>query len=335
MFQAATSFGAGIFAAHQLSGCQLPACGIQETSTSRPVPFKLSVHIHTASGPALCDTSRMGGMARLRPRFVVGFGRQEKETEDGDFHASQPSCMPVKSLSRNQEFELTGAPHEQHDGSGSWCFGDTVTFAGHVKDILREGVRVRLCARSDVCLGPLHVEFARMQDLGEAVIDLRSQVLPACSPISASRGHRKSCGEMGIYVANSPFHVWETPALVVPLTTVRNTPRNGVKVDVVARAAVSFSLNTDPSTLLREADAAERPVVEKMVDRVAQLVQHSIGALSCHDMGCDDDWEPPPHPKATYSSDRPLFRNPANDEPEAEAAPNIAVPAAADWAFKL
>jgi len=199
-----------------------------------------------------------------------------------------------------------------------WRFGDTLTFAAHLGDILGAGLRLQLSARSDVYLGPLQVQLARAQELGEAVLDLRRQLLPACEP-AASRG-------LGGDFGGSGRPEWRTPALLVPLTRVGESDHGGVQVTVVGRVVLSVSVNTNPEALLRRAEESERPLVDKVVDPVVRCIQ---APGSC--MEEPADWLPlcggcgSAH---ECRSSAPLEAAPRGKGLEDEAVPDVASPAA-------
>merc|ERR1712113_746397 len=88
---------------------------------------------------------------------------------------------------------------------------------------------------------------------GEAVLNLRRRVLPACEPVLANGGSPRGFGGSG-----QPE--WATPTLIVPLTRTSYASQ----IVVVARVLVSFSVNVDPEVLLREARFVEQPFGEKI-----------------------------------------------------------------------
>lgn len=297
--------------------------------------------------------------------------RKTKHRHSGNlFTVSEPTCgvtLPfgmspassvdvVSSTPASEKKSGLGCLGDAGRISGPWRFGDTLTFSGHVCDLLAGGLRLRLCAHNDVRLGPWHVELPSPQEFGEATIDLRRRVLPACAPLATTRIiHGSSVHDQIVIDGVGGFSNkleagerppwWETPVLMVPLTHVSDNPHNGVEVAIVARVALSFSINIDPEKLLHEVDYAERSLVDKVdsiVDRFSRWMSMPLG-LSCslgmESLPCSQGTnrakaaDVPSFPKALPSSAKPW---PSEiDEPEAEAAPAYTVPAAADWAYKL
>merc|ERR1712113_504992 len=98
---------------------------------------------------------------------------------------------------------------------------------------------------------------------------------------------------------------------------------------------LSFSVNKDPEVLLRKAEDAERPLaekVERVVDRFVNWMETPLSSFPCGSGGvvcdCSDALMTPrqlPYPPSRY----------CEFEPEAEAAPSLAMPVVADWAFRL
>jgi len=168
----------------------------------------------------------------------------------------------------------------------AWRFGDTLTFAVRTSDLLGAGLRLRLRVQSDVvCLGPLQVQLPhRAQDYGEAVVDLRSRVLPASVP--AWSPHQFFGGSECEFECPP---AWETPALVFPLARVNDSPLSGVEVSTLARVALSFSVNADPTVLLREAEQFEMPLTYKVADGLLSCMHAPLAPLAaCSDAGRGD-----------------------------------------------
>lgn len=150
---------------------------------------------------------------------------------------------------------------------------------------------------------------------------------------------------------------WETPVLVVPLTTVGEDTHGGLEVSVVARVALSFTVNTSPQMLLRAAEEAELPLagkVERVVDRLARWAQPFACSCRAEDLDCGELHGQMPQatrrPDAgagrgsgveagahASSANQPRRRRGVGaagdplDEPDADPS----VPAAGDWTYKL
>jgi len=320
MFQAAAAFSAGLLAQSsvQTTCSQAPSCSASPTDGG--TPFKLSVRVHAASVPALGEPGRM---VRLKMRLGVGFAGADKETEDADFAGPARSSAWFTFREENNPSRGTthragswpsstrgdcaaefspGTRSERSCGSSastsaetkgsstsgadwaSWRFGDTLTFAARTCDLLGGGMRLRLRVQSDVCLGPLQVQFPHTeQDLGEAVVDLRKRVLPA-SVASWSAPPFLGGAECEFDCPPS----WETPALVFPLSHVSDSPHGGMEVNVLGKVAISFSLNTDPEALMREADQAEMPLTYKVADSLFACMQTPLAPLAVCGVGARD-----------------------------------------------
>lgn len=249
MIQAAATFGAGIMAAQKIGsscGCQgpLPSCRLRNAGDDEGTNFKLAVHVHAAAAPELNEP---GMLMRPRPQLQALLGDVRTETAFADY--ASPDERAKSGLS-NGKAAFLGAS-EATLAECAWRFGDTLTFNVGLSDILGEGLWLQLCARSDLCLGPLQMQLPSTQELGETMLDLRRRVLPACEPAVSS-------GNRGFGGTGRPE--WTSPTLVVPLT------RRGLgsQMAIVARVVVSFSVNVDPEVLLRDARCVEQPFVETM-----------------------------------------------------------------------
>jgi len=383
MLQAAAAFGAGLVAQQglQTSCAQAPSCSAHQEEEG--TACKISVRVHTASVPSLGEPGRM---VRPRLRLEAAFAGAWKETEDADFAgphqqlqsdvascvasrcSSRMSCSSSATLRRSGSapgLRTAGCAKRSADVHNNtatvgdiaesclWRFGDTLTFAVRPGDLLSGGMTLRLHVQSGMRLGPLHVEMPHsVQDLGEAVIDLRRRVLPACVP-SWPPGWEPDCGLPGDRDDWRPGGAecelecppaWETPALVVPLTRLDKSPLSGVAVSIVARVALSFSVNVDPMALLREIEDAEKPLKDKFADRLAACLLApltplsvcgglTVGAASkassAWGLSADRQFTPRPHRRCKHADAC------EDDEPDAEAAPYAEAFAATDWAYRL
>lgn len=233
-------FGGGLYLQQKLSEVQLPHLRHDSLRS-----FKLSIRVVAASVPAL---SEPGFWSLQRPRLEVTVGDARKQSELADFMVDQPSGPKV-----------AGAFSEECP----WRFGDILTFAiNGPEDVLKvPGLHLCLRAQSDVVVGPVQLEFAHVPDLGEAAVDIRSRVLPACVRSKQLHG--------GI-------ETWESPVLVFPLAHMR-----GGIVDVgsdlgqaVAHVALVFSLDVDPDVVLAQLSSSEAwPVTEVLASRADHVMK--------------------------------------------------------------
>lgn len=262
MIQAAMTFGAGVLAGQGLHNCtdELPNCTLRGPGENEESAFKLAVHVHGASVPELWEP---GILTRPRPQLQAFLGQSQKETEVADFVGNTTAGEVIATDFRGGN-AISGQANTNFSDSKAllkildcaWRFGDTLTFAARLGDILCGGLQLRLCARSDICLGRLQVQLPHTHDLGEAVLDLRHHILPACEPNWVING------SSGFGGSGQP--AWGTPSLAVPFTHARNSLRSGVsEMSVVAQVVLSFSVNVNPNSLLHEAGKAERPFLER------------------------------------------------------------------------
>lgn len=222
--------------------------------------FKLAVHVHGASAPEL----RESGIWRSRPRLEVLLGPCRKETELADF-VGDASSSSVSSAAR------CGAGKGE-EVECPWRFGDTLVFAARLADALATGLRFRLGARRDVLLGFWEVEHAFHDlELGEAVLDLRQQVLAECLPSPCLGG----AGAPGRGAG------WETGLLTVPLRRVCDA----AQVVVVAHVVLSCSVNVDPELLLQEADQSNMSLLEKVVGPVVRCAEAPVDSCCSESEG--------------------------------------------------
>jgi len=276
MFQGVAAFGAGIWARQQISDWQFPTCKCQRAS-DQGTSFRLSVRVLSAAVPSL---GAPGLVSRQRPRAEICLGDARKETELAEHGTSSRAGV-------------AGADKVSAAGVDCpWRFGDSLTFAVHLDDVVHgPGMRLCLRAHSDVRLGPLQVELPNSQELCEAFIDLRHRVLPACV-------HATYCDPDGTGADQGGQQMlWETPVLVIPLNHVKGAPigsaissaEDAALPTAAGHVALSFSINTDPEALLREAEQALRPLIERVVSPLAQWAATPVTAAlsatcdsSCH-----------------------------------------------------
>lgn len=213
-------------------------------------------------------------MLRSKFRVKAGFAGLVKETEDAAFVDNDSSSEKAKM-------------------GAAWRFGDVLSFPLRLRDLADGGLVLQLRAQTGVRLGVWQVDLPQnTQDLGEVVVDLRRRILPACvqarsppPPQQCSSGGaaagrppppggpddwqptQAALGEEECEVECPPS--WESPAFALPLTRISRSPHAGVKVEIVARVVVSFSLNSCPRTLLWEVEERERPLSDKLAARVA------------------------------------------------------------------
>lgn len=292
MIQSALTFGAGVLTGQGLAACQasLPGCSLRGQEDAEASTFKLLLHVHGASVPELVEP---GLVARPRPQLEVSLGKTSKESEFADF--VQGSSKPSSAVFKAEEVP-----------DCNWSFGDSLTFAVRIRDVLSGGMRFRLSARTDFCIGPVQINLPKAQDLGEGMLDLRERVLPECrlsSQNSPQDGKTAPTGCGGI--AGS---IWQSPAIVVPLTRVWSDR----PLAPVARVVVSVSVYTDPQDILQDARDAQMSLVGKVVDPFVRCMDlPACGKTQSCRLGrfCQKD------------SSRMPYQHVLNEEPESEASP--------------
>eukprot|EP00927_Polykrikos_kofoidii_P068170 TRINITY_DN63541_c0_g1_i1.p1 TRINITY_DN63541_c0_g1~~TRINITY_DN63541_c0_g1_i1.p1 ORF type:complete len:622 (+),score=76.23 TRINITY_DN63541_c0_g1_i1:245-2110(+) len=158
-----------------------------------------------------------------------------------------------------------------------WRFGDTLTFTGRLADLLGPGLRVRLRGYSEVRLGPLQVDLpaSRSTDLGEVVVSLRKRVLPAC--VRSRRCDPDGTG--GDYGGN--HMIWESPVLLFPLGIAKGDlrPENHEGGGPVSFVAIMFGVTADPELLLRAANTATKPLVQRVAEPLKHFVAEPAAVL--------------------------------------------------------
>eukprot|EP00928_Gymnodinium_smaydae_P059997 TRINITY_DN4352_c0_g2_i1.p1 TRINITY_DN4352_c0_g2~~TRINITY_DN4352_c0_g2_i1.p1 ORF type:complete len:536 (-),score=91.35 TRINITY_DN4352_c0_g2_i1:97-1704(-) len=247
MIQAATAFGGGVWARGKLQDIKLPQF---RRAVDEADVFKLSVRVLSAAIPSL---GAPGLVRRERPRIEIALGETRKVTEPGDFTAG----------------EVAGSEPDLSSAEGApcppcpWRFGDTLTFAAHLSDLLGPGLQVWLRTASEVRLGPLQVDMNVPRDVGVCSVDIRKRVLPAC--VNKKSGHEG--GPPSLDGASDPSHcVWESRVQVLPLADT-----NVVVSEASAHVTLLFSVTSDPEALLRAVDEANKPLADKMVAPFANI----------------------------------------------------------------
>jgi len=304
MLQAAATFSAGLLAGQGLGACRekLPGCRLRDPGEDDGPAFRLSVHVLAAASP---EVAAPGLVARPQLRLEVVLGQSRKETEAAVFAGTGGSegaggaaasalssaggamasgwgafsCSSGGDDSRRSFADSELDEQEEQEEPSPWRFDDTLTFAAGLSDILGEGLRFRLAARSDMCLGPLQVRMPRVQDLGEAVLELRHGILAVCRPEpgappgSGLSSSSSASASASASASTSRRRLWQTPVLVVPLRRACSDGAAAAQVPVVSRISLTCSVNCDPSLLLRKAEQAERSLVDKVVDPCVRCIQ--------------------------------------------------------------
>ncbi|CAJ1429379.1 unnamed protein product [Effrenium voratum] len=93
-------------------------------------------------------------------------------------------------------------------------------------------------------MGPVQLQMSHAQDVGEACLDLRRRA-------------------------------WESPVLLVPLSHVRGgvLDANSALGQAVATVALAFVLDTDPESILAEAEAQTQSISEALANRAGGLMR--------------------------------------------------------------
>lgn len=227
--QAAALLGTGVWLRGVCANVELPR--IRRAKNADNV-FRLTVRVLAAAVPTL---DAPGVFQRERPCVEVTLGDASKRTELAKYVAGADPGTGAAGL------------------VCPWRFDDSFAFALTARDILGPGLRFKLLGYSEVTLGLFEIEMAGAKEFGEASIDMRRRVLPACivercldpdgaDHFDGAAGHR----------------LWETPVLVIPLLSEATT--GGTSGEATATITVSFSVNTDPVALLKQADFVENPI---------------------------------------------------------------------------
>ncbi|CAK0896464.1 unnamed protein product [Prorocentrum cordatum] len=115
-------------------------------------------------------------------------------------------------------------------------------------------------------------------------VDLRRRVLPACK----ARPPRHPD-----HVGDDPTCQWETPVLTFPLTYVGGGEGDSSNAlgENVGSVRISFGVSVDPSTILRAAEEAERPLLHRKADQVKQWIEKPVRWVAEASMaaGCQID----------------------------------------------
>jgi len=250
-----TLVGGGMWVQRKIGELNLP-------QLTRPVDevgaFKFSVRIHAAGVQNLSDPSLL---KRERPRVEVVVGQTRKETELGDFRPEARGRASSSVSKKASDDSVAGA----EGPACPWHFGDTLTFTATRADVLGPGVQVWLKTQQEVRLGTLlQVNMSQTCEVGMCTVDLRRRVLPAC----AARDSPDSTGGSNELSGSGP-QTWETPVMVMPVTHVGGTGRGPSDKPFVlgessGHVALSFSVNVDPAMLLKSADEATMPMVQRL-----------------------------------------------------------------------
>lgn len=213
------------------------------TSSLKDLSFTLSVCVVSASVPELHSP---GMLSRKRPQLEVALGDVQKHTKLAKFIANDTST------------------HSAKIGFGRpWLFGDVLSFHACVKDVVWQGITVRLMTYNDVMFGPLTLRFPYESDHGEANVDLWRCVLPACRD-----NHHQGSKEYGNF--------WESREILVPIKRIRcDLPQQsrghtkstresrrltstGSAAEILAvsgaHVALVFRIDTDPAEVLAAAE---------------------------------------------------------------------------------
>jgi len=234
MINVAAAFGGGLLLRQKLEEIQLPKLTVSDESQ---LSFKLTVRAVAASVPGI---GKPGFVSRQRPQLQVSLGDIQKETELADYEESSSSGSGSGACSSKD------CP---------WRFGDTLTFKVGMNEVIGPGLRLKLNARSDMQFGPVQVQMSRVDEIGEASVDLRRRVLPGCVPV---RGRS-----------------WESPVLLIPLAHVRGGIVNDDQAlgQAVAHVAVSFVMDMEPEIVLAAAEAETRTVSDVLASKADGLMQ--------------------------------------------------------------
>lgn len=124
-----------------------------------------------------------------------------------------------------------------------------------MKEVLGPGLRLKLHARSDLHFGPVQVQMSRVDEVGEASVDLRKRVLPGCVPARSGS--------------------WESPVLLIPLAHVRGGIVNDDQAlgQAVAHVAVSFVIDMEPESISAAAEDETRTVSDVLASKADGLMR--------------------------------------------------------------
>jgi len=289
MLQAAACFGAGYHAAGPgLTACceqHLPRFKLRDAAQDGGTTFRVSVRVHGAVVPELAEP---GLVARPELRLEASLGHVQKQTEPAVF--SGDGAKANSASSSTSSWGVAGwraiecGPDEGYrdDGEGPravdadctpWCFDDTLTFAATSSEVHGPGLALRLVVRNDLCLGPLQLRLPRVQDLGEAVLELREDVLSRCRP-QANRSGAKTPARPTWETPEFPVFLARRAAEGAPLGARTALGSDGQRVPYVV---VSCVVNVDPDSILFEAEDAQRSLVDKVVSPMVQCMQAQHG----------------------------------------------------------
>mmetsp|Transcript_54511 Transcript_54511/g.100862 ORF Transcript_54511/g.100862 Transcript_54511/m.100862 type:complete len:408 (+) Transcript_54511:53-1276(+) len=237
----AAAFGGGFVLSQALQDIEYPKFGRKKDGTHS---FKLSVHVVAAAVPAL---GKPGTWSRTRPRLEARLNGVQKDTELADYQSDS-----ALDAGANWAAECP------------WRFGDTLTFSAELKDLTgSNGLYIRVRAHKDVSIGPVQLEFTDIADLGEACVDLRQRVFPAC--VCDKNGKEGVPG------------TWQSPVLLIPLNPVHGglfKSRGYQLNEAVGHVALVFSMDVDPESLLKVFDGETRNVAEA-IGNGAKVIENS------------------------------------------------------------
>lgn len=270
MLQALAAFSGGIWVQHKISELQFPQLS---RARDEGETFKLTVRIIAASIPGL-DSS--GLLTRERPRISAVLGDARKETEFGD----------------SEQDILVNHPegNSQDPIQCPWHFGEELTFAATIGDILGQGVQIWVRSYSDFRIGPFQVNLARTRDVGVCTVDLKNCILPECA--QARRGDSTtSSSRMGSQGEGSHhLPIWESPLLTFPLTHVGGSSGSSFIIGQAAgHVLATFSVNADPKALLQAASDYTRPLADRLTDPFKQLIREPVRWVVAAAEGCHTD----------------------------------------------
>eukprot|EP00405_Crypthecodinium_cohnii_P025639 CAMPEP_0206489100 /NCGR_PEP_ID=MMETSP0324_2-20121206/42938_1 /ASSEMBLY_ACC=CAM_ASM_000836 /TAXON_ID=2866 /ORGANISM="Crypthecodinium cohnii, Strain Seligo" /LENGTH=333 /DNA_ID=CAMNT_0053968513 /DNA_START=170 /DNA_END=1168 /DNA_ORIENTATION=+ len=175
-----------------------------------------------------------GMLMRQRPRVEVSLGPHTRQTNLGEF--SQPSEASRSTSSKrllgqeanydSNDRSRKGPPQlpiksksQRKRQESQWRFGDTITLAAGLRDILGPGLHIRLTSQSEVILGPLQLDLAGSQEIAHGLVDLQERILRVCV-------HDSPCEPDGL--GDADRRVWSSPIVLIPLSSsTASTPDAG------------------------------------------------------------------------------------------------------------
>lgn len=273
MLNIAAAFGGGVYVKRALDNIALPSFQCAQGQTDE---FKLSVRVIGAAALAL---KQPGVWSSQRPHLELSLGSTKKDTEFGDFADEESQMAPSTGVTAKE------CP---------WRFGDTVTFVATKKDLDGPGLRLRLRAQHDISLGPLQLQFRGVDELGEAIIDLKSRVLPACAKRGLGRcgRGRKACISSRLEEVPTA-EAWESPLMLIPLFYVKGcvlSTQQALGQASTGHVAVVFSVNVDPESLLAAPFPEKRAFPDVLGDRADHVLRWFESPVSIGGDSHQDPW---------------------------------------------